>query len=81
MFLLIQVLSVWILGTEKYFLKTSFHYAQVPFKAGLSVFETRITNGIYKLMDNFPLTPVSAGSLLHTSSLFRKNAVFDIGVL
>ena len=62
-------------------LKTIFHYAQVPFKAGLTVFETRIKNGIYKVMDNFPLTLVSAGSVLHSGSLVRKKAVFDIGVL
>jgi hypothetical protein len=68
-------------GLKIILLKTGFHYAQVPFKAGLTVFET-IKNSIYKLMDNFALTLLSAGSVLHSRCLlFRKKAVFDIGVL
>jgi len=46
------------LGLKSILLKTAFHCAQVPFKAGLTVFET-IKNGVYRLMDNFPLTCVT----------------------
>jgi hypothetical protein len=68
-------------GLKIILLKIGFHYVQVPFKAGLTVFET-IKNSIYKLMGNFPFTLGSAGSVLHNNcSLFRKKAVFDIGVL
>jgi len=35
-------------GLESILLKTGFQYAQVPFKAGLTVFET-IKNGIYEV--------------------------------